>query len=190
MKNSFCWALAKHPLGPAPGRRTRGLPAAVLAALAASHSAAKRRAKSSNSRTVRLVLARISRSDRLAWSREIMPLCLPRNRAYYQSPLMFILWFHVLIDPQGPTVMDDDTNLPDLPKTQGQARRSPGRNCRNKKNSDQLLRHFKVACSNRLAATHRAVVLAPRSRRFGSRIARTGRSETCCSPRQLSEPAE
>src|SRR5579862_3469055 len=43
---------------------------------------------SSNSNTVKLVVARISRSERLACSSEIMAAYLPQNRHYYQSPLL------------------------------------------------------------------------------------------------------
>src|SRR5512140_3127140 len=90
MKKSFCSGLTKQPLRPPPGRRCRSAPAAVLAARLAAQSSAKRRPNSSNSATVRLVVARISRSERLANSREIMPLSIPQvqNRRYYQSTLI------------------------------------------------------------------------------------------------------
>src|SRR5579862_4821553 len=88
MKNNFCLALTKQPLRPPPGRRCRAVPAAVLALRAAAQATSKRPASSSNSDTVRLVVARISRSDRLACSNEIMCAFLAKTPRYYQSPLL------------------------------------------------------------------------------------------------------
>src|SRR5215468_4861619 len=97
MKNNFCSALTRQPLRPPPGRRCRAAPAAVLAARLAAHATAKRPASSSNSLTVRLVVARISRSEHLACSSEIMCAYLAKNSHYYQSPLMHEESSHYII---------------------------------------------------------------------------------------------
>lgn len=67
----------------------------------------KRQASSSNSDTVRLVVARISRSERLACSSEIMCAFLAKTPLYYQSPLMDALLdrLQAVIDPEDITGM-------------------------------------------------------------------------------------